>query len=158
MSALATLDDLPPKRAAFVLAYLGEAQGNGTEAARIAGYASPETEAYRLLRNEQITAVVESVRKEAYSAKIMSFEEMAAALSAIARGDIGEAVTDLAGQPTGEVISKPSDRIAAMKQLAKVMGYEASQRHEVELRPAPMPLEDARKVVLLHRKEDANAG
>lgn len=40
---------LPEKRRKFIEAYLGTANGNATEAARIAGYASPTVEGSRLL-------------------------------------------------------------------------------------------------------------
>lgn len=50
---------LTPKRAAFVAAYLGEANRNATEAARIAGYAEPGQEGHRLLKIAEIKAAID---------------------------------------------------------------------------------------------------
>lgn len=54
---------LTEKQRRFVEAYMGQAHGNGTEAARIAGYQGDEntlsTTSYRLLRNPKIAAAVE---------------------------------------------------------------------------------------------------
>lgn len=46
------------KQEAFIAAYLGAAQGNATEAARMAGYAKPGQEGHRLLKNAEISARV----------------------------------------------------------------------------------------------------
>lgn len=52
------------KQETFVAAYLGEAKGNGLEAARIAGYAIPEASATDNLENPMIRArIEETVRK-----------------------------------------------------------------------------------------------
>lgn len=50
---------LTPKRAAFVAAYLGEANRDATEAARIAGYAEPGQEGHRLLKIAEIKAAID---------------------------------------------------------------------------------------------------
>lgn len=47
------------KQRLFVEAYLGEAKGNATEAARIAGYAWPEKQGYQQLEKTRIKAAVE---------------------------------------------------------------------------------------------------
>lgn len=49
---------LSAKRQAFVEAYCGVAQGNGTEAARIAGYKQPQLEGYRLMQNDAVRDAV----------------------------------------------------------------------------------------------------
>ena len=54
------------KQERFVAAYLGDAHGNATEAARIAGYKSPHPEGSRLLRNATIAARVKA-KVEAFS-------------------------------------------------------------------------------------------
>ena len=46
--------ELTVKQHAFVSAYLGEANGNATEAARIAGYKQPMQQGNRLLRNVEV--------------------------------------------------------------------------------------------------------
>ena len=57
-------DHLNFKQRRFVEAYAGEASGNATEAARIAGYRSPNTQGPRLLSNiavqEALTVISES--------------------------------------------------------------------------------------------------
>lgn len=50
---------LPEKRRRFVEAYLGEAKGNSTEAARIAGYKHPNVEGSRLLAQASVRAAVD---------------------------------------------------------------------------------------------------
>jgi hypothetical protein len=51
-----TRKEFAHRRKLFVEYYLGEAHGNGTKAARMAGYEHPSEEAYRLLRNAQVCA------------------------------------------------------------------------------------------------------
>jgi phage terminase small subunit len=53
------MEGLTEKRRRFVEAYMGQAKGNATEAARIAGYAKPTEEGYRLLRNAQVRAAID---------------------------------------------------------------------------------------------------
>jgi phage terminase small subunit len=55
---------LTGRREAFVAYYCGEAKQNASEAARLAGYANPAEEGYRLLRNDQIAAAVAAFRAE----------------------------------------------------------------------------------------------
>ena len=56
---------LTAKQQRFVDAYLGEARFNGTEAARIAGYAKPMQQAHENLRKPDIQRVIERVLQEA---------------------------------------------------------------------------------------------
>ena len=51
---------LTGKRSAFVAAFVGEARGNATQAARIAGYAHPGQEGHRLLKIAEIADAVRS--------------------------------------------------------------------------------------------------
>lgn len=74
------------KQRLFVEAYLGEARGNATEAARIAGYAEPNSQGPRLLVNVGIRAIVESRVERA----AMGADEVLARLATIARSDMGE--------------------------------------------------------------------
>jgi hypothetical protein len=55
-----TTQTLNPRHARFVAAYLGEANGNATEAARLAGYAKPMQQGSRLLRNVEVAAAIEA--------------------------------------------------------------------------------------------------
>lgn len=50
---------LSEKRRLFVEAYMGEAKGNATEAARMAGYAHPGSQGHRLLKNAEIHAAIQ---------------------------------------------------------------------------------------------------
>lgn len=51
---------LNPKQAAFVAAYIGEAKGNATEAARIAGYAKPGQQGHALLKKLEIQSQIDA--------------------------------------------------------------------------------------------------
>ena len=128
---MSKLAELPPKRRAFVLAYLGEAKGNATEAARMAGYAHPGTQGHRLLQNVHVASALESAREETTSERILTAEECQTILSAIAIGLPMEAVTSLSGDVAEQPApAKVSDRIAAIKQLSKMRGYDAPKKHE----------------------------
>ena len=48
------------KQRLFVSAYLGEANGNATEAARIAGYADPGIRGHELVKNSKIRAAIDA--------------------------------------------------------------------------------------------------
>lgn len=119
-AARKALDALPPKRRAFVLAYCGEAAGNATEAARIAKYAHPGEEGYRLLRNAQVAAAIELVGTPLASKAIASIDEMQEMLSRTLRGEEEEAIKTLAGV----MVSPPRmrDRLKALELLGKMRG------------------------------------
>lgn len=80
------LDSLPPKRRAFVEAYCGEAAGNGAEAARIAGYKSPRTQASRLLTFDNVARAIAEHAQKATRAAIATAEERQEWLSDVVRG------------------------------------------------------------------------
>lgn len=48
----------------FVAAYIGKANGNATEAARIAGYKQPGMHGSRLMKNDEINAAIAEYRAE----------------------------------------------------------------------------------------------
>jgi phage terminase small subunit len=110
------LDKLPPKRRAFVLAYLGEAAGNATAAARIAGYKAPTEEGCRLLRFAEVAAIVEAHRRRETARAIMTIEELQSFWAAVARGQIPEdgpasvkdrlKATELLGKSQGAFIER----------------------------------------------------
>jgi hypothetical protein len=82
--------ELGPKQQRFVDAYLGEAKGNATEAARLAGYKETRRESLaqqgsRLYRNVEIQAAI----RARVSELAMTAEEVLAGLAEIARGDMG---------------------------------------------------------------------
>lgn len=70
----------------FVVYYLGEANGNATEAARQAGYACPNSVASALLLNPGIAAAVAAKLDRA----AMTADEVLARLSEIATADAGD--------------------------------------------------------------------
>jgi len=77
--------ELTYKETLFVNAYLGEANGNGSEAARIAGYHHPGQLAYRLLQKRSIrTAIAARVTEAA-----MPANEVLARISEFASADMG---------------------------------------------------------------------
>lgn len=85
------------KQRKFCMAFAGEANGNATEAARIAGYKGNEVTlgavAYENLNKPQIAAFIEELRQEAEkkaSGKILSATETLVGLTRIALADIAE--------------------------------------------------------------------
>lgn len=85
------------KMRTFCLAYVGEANGNGTEAARIAGYKGDDATlsqiAYENLRKPEIIAFIAELRAEAEkkaSGRIMTATEVKVGLTRIAEADIAD--------------------------------------------------------------------
>lgn len=73
----------------FVVYYLGEAGGNASEAARMAGYAEPRQEGSRLLTNADIRAAIDAKLDKA----ALSADEVLARLSEMATGDISDFIS-----------------------------------------------------------------
>lgn len=81
----------------FAIAYCGEANGNGTEAARIARYAGNDVTlaavAYDNLRNTQVVALIHRIRKNTERrarTSVMSAHEVKVRLSQIADGSLAD--------------------------------------------------------------------
>jgi len=97
---MTTIADLTPKQEAFVRYYLGEANMNGGEAARLAGYQGGDSACYKqaslLVRNGKIRRRIQ----QALSERAMSPEEILARLSDVARGSLDDFVDvdELTGQ------------------------------------------------------------
>jgi hypothetical protein len=88
---------LTGKQRKFVDTYLGRANGNASEAARIAGYGSPGEAGYAALKNTQVRAAIDA----ALAADAMTAKETLWRLTRIARGDIGDFISlDAKGSPT----------------------------------------------------------
>lgn len=83
----AALDALPPKRREFVLALVGEANGNQTAAARIAGYREAERTGSRLVRFAGVKAAVEAFRRHSDEKKVAGIAELRERLTLIVRGE-----------------------------------------------------------------------
>jgi phage terminase small subunit len=113
------LAGLTEKRRRFVLAYVGEAMGNATEAARIAGYAKPTEEGSFLLRNPQVRDALRSVAAPAENAKIASTEEIHERLTAILRGEVKTATRT--ESETGASVSEKEPTPAEMAAAAKLL-------------------------------------
>lgn len=74
------------KQRLFVEFYLGRANGNASKAAKLAGYAEPGQEGYRLLKNAQIQHAISLRVAEA----AMAADEVLARLAAHARGTLDD--------------------------------------------------------------------
>lgn len=83
------LDGLTLKQRQFINAYLGEANGNATEAARIAGYAKPAEQGYENLRKPQIRSTLDARLTES----AMSSQEVLSRLASMARGSVSDFLT-----------------------------------------------------------------
>lgn len=81
--------DLTYKQRLFVAAYLGKANGNATEAARMAGYGTPRQSGARALSNVVIRAAIDAHLAQA----AMSADEVLARLSEMAATDIGDYIS-----------------------------------------------------------------
>lgn len=144
----AALDKLTPKRRAFVLAYCGEAKGNATEAARIAGYAKPHPEGAQLLRKPTVRDTVNALRIPAEEARVATVMELREMWSAIARGEVDDvAVTQ------GGVVAVPASLAARMKAtelLGKSQGAFLERREVTGAGGAPLQItlsvDEARKL------------
>lgn len=113
---------LTPKRQAFVDAYTGPAQGNATEAARMAGYAKPGQEGHRLLKNAEVAAAVQKVALEQRSRAIADREERQTFLTSVMRGEVGR--IEVEDEEGNVLVESPRarDRIRAAELLGKMQG------------------------------------
>lgn len=83
----ASLDPPPrltPKQKAFIDAYVGEARGNATKAARIAGYADPEVSGWQ---NKQKAVVADAIR-EILAERTLKSEQVLDLLTQHANADL----------------------------------------------------------------------
>lgn len=122
-------DDLTEKQRRFVDAYMGEAKGNGTLAARVAGYEGDDNTlavtASRLLRNPKVRSAL-NARIEC-DPLIMGRIERLRRLSEIARGEYTSQVVDPETGELANVRVPAKDLIAAMKELAQAQGDHVSR-------------------------------
>jgi phage terminase small subunit len=101
------LDNLTGKQAAFCRAYVGEAKGNATDAARKAGYSSPEGSAAKNMRKGKILDAINYLNEQA--------AEAAGALTI-------EEIHQLWGEIARDPLEKTSDRLAALRDAARAHG------------------------------------
>jgi hypothetical protein len=159
-SASADTTRLTGKQAAFVDAYLGQAHGNATEAARLAGYANPDPRGPENVGKSRIRN--EIARRTA--ARALDADRTLAELAACATADLdaftsydGEGrpyidwrraqelgVTNLARRltirPDGTTQVELVDRLEALKTIAKHLGL-LKDRLEIESKPDPAALQ-----------------
>lgn len=127
------LDKLTPKQRRWAEAYAGEAKGNGTKAAQIAGYSGTREQlaviAYNNVRNPKIRAVLDAWTES--DDLVCGRVERLQMLAAIARGEAYDEKLDKDGNRV-ELRVPVKDRLAALKALAEASG-ELIQRHEHKL-------------------------
>jgi phage terminase small subunit len=106
---------LKAKREAFVLAYIGEARFNASEAARIAGYAveSAGVEGCRLLKNARVRARID----EHLEAMALGAKEVLAELTDVATAEWRDFVEVLLRDDDGKPIKTRMDLSAKIKSL-----------------------------------------
>ena len=137
--------ELTEKQRRFVEAYCGEAKGNATEAASLAGYKGNDvtlaSTGYENLRKPQIAHAIDALNDEIRSDAIATAEEVQAFLTGTMRGTECRApIITMAGpifdKDTGAMLDAPADpkdRVKAAAELAKMRGYVAPVKSEVKL-------------------------
>ena len=99
-------ENLTEKQRRFVEAYMGQAAGNATEAARLAGYKQAHSQGPRLLENVGVAAALAERQKN--DPAVATREERQAFWTAVMRGEHGGA--------------SMSDRLRASELLGKTGG------------------------------------
>lgn len=111
--------ELTEKQRRFVEAYVGEAQGNATKAARLAGYSGDDrtlaVKGAEAVRNGKVARAIEDARKATTSTAVATREERQAFLSKMMRDEEIE----------------PKDRLKACEVLGRMHG-DFIEKHEVE--------------------------
>ena len=130
---------LTEKQRAFVAAYVGAAEGNATEAARLAGYTGSDKSlsvtGCRTLANANVQAALAVFRAATAGPLIMTATEAAERLSLIARGE----TTDqriVGGKDDfveAELRVQCSVQVDAIKTLSKMRGYDAPTKVEASV-------------------------
>lgn len=127
-------DKLTTKQRRFCIAYSGEAKGNGTQAARLAGYkgndATLSAVASENLQKPLVIQLIRELAEKDERPKILSRAERRALLSEIARGEVTEEWIGTVGIGNGfsEVArvkdkgTSVGDRSKALELLGKMSG------------------------------------
>jgi len=137
-----------------------------TEAARRAGYSAKTANvaASKLLKNPRVQAAIKEIQDQTRSESIMEYEEACKILSSIARGKAGDYFDDYdrvnihhlklknahavasIKQQMGDgypvLQFRLHDKIQALERLAKLRGWDAPERHEVNYTVTPPEDED----------------
>jgi hypothetical protein len=125
---------LSGKRKRFVDAYIGKANCNKSEAARLAGYAHPGQEGHRLYQHPEVRAAIEE-RMRAFA---LPAEEILLRLAEHARGDMAEFVDVYEGG--GFRIDLSAAEKSGKLRLVKKVGYDQRGRPCIELYDAQSAL------------------
>jgi phage terminase small subunit len=120
---------LTTKQQEFIAAYLGEAHGNATEAARMAGYAHPGQEGHRLLKNAEIAARVKAVVDE----HGMTAQEVLHELATLAKADWKDFVRVTGRAKDGEATAVQSDISSKVKALELLGKYHQLFNDRIDL-------------------------
>ena len=109
---------LTPKQQRFIAAYLGEAKGNATAAARIAGYKDPESSAHESKQNPAIRAQIDAQ----LAAETLSAAEVLHHLTDVGVAEWHEFVEVIVNPRTGETMKVRMDltnKVKALELLGK---------------------------------------
>lgn len=128
------------KQRLFVEAYLGEAGGNATEAARRAGYRRPQDLGPRLVKNSQVRVAIDARLAKA----AMPANEVLARLSEIATGSLGDFI-EVTAENGWTMDLKKAKRGGKLKLLKKLKSGEHGP--EIELHS---PLDALEKLAKYH--------
>jgi phage terminase small subunit len=113
------MQELTEKQRRFVEAYVGEAQGNATRAAKLAGYSGKDdalaVRGAEVVRNRKVQLAIEEARASVTSEAIATREERQTFLTRTMRDEGIE----------------PKDRIKACEVLGKMQG-DFIEKHEVK--------------------------
>lgn len=114
-------DKLTLKQWKFIEYFLGEANGNATEAGRLAGYTSPNVQAARLLANVSIRKAID----ERLAPLAMSANEVLNRLSEHARADVADLddlirVETVDGEPKITIDLKGARRKGVSRLIRKI--------------------------------------
>jgi phage terminase small subunit len=130
---------LTDRQRRFVEAFIGPAQGSASEAARIAGYANPYSNAHRLMELDGVLDAIRAYNDELHDEAIATAHELQAGLTKIFRGEDGGTVLE---GPDGVLLDQdgnprmrptaPMVKIEAAKTIAKMRGLNAPDKQEVE--------------------------
>ena len=125
---------LTTRQELFVAAYLGEAKGNATEAARIAGYKKPGQYGHDLLKNPEIAARVSEHLEHAGTTAEAVLADLADVGFADWRDFIEVLATDREGNPV-KVRMDLSNKVKALELLGKYHQlFTEKQQIDVNLR------------------------
>ena len=152
----------------FVLAYVGAAMGNASEAARQAGYSpkSANVQGAKLMARQEIVQAVEALASmevtndqiaanNATRAAIADADEIQEFLTGVMRGEVGEPEMNLAGECVGMAPPKVRDRIKASENLSKMLGLELRpQEQHLHLHGDITPIEAKAKLLKLREEND----